>query len=100
MTAVLPSTTTLLGFREWLDELDRLGDVQRIDAEVDWNLEMGAIIRRGLDLRAPLRAGATDAELTDLVRAVWERRFDRYSELRDELRARGVQHAEMNYLGG
>lgn len=54
MTAVLPSTMTLLDFRDWLGQLDRLGDVQRIDAEVDWNLEIGAIIRRSMDLRAPL----------------------------------------------
>jgi hypothetical protein len=35
-----------------------------------------------------------------MIRAVWERRADRYSELRDKLRARGVQHVEMNYVGG
>ena len=40
-------------FRQWLDELEKIGDIQQIDAEVDWNLEMGAIIRRSLDLRAP-----------------------------------------------
>jgi UbiD family decarboxylase len=40
-------------FRDWLEQLQELGDIQRIDAEVDWNLEIGAIIRRSLDLRAP-----------------------------------------------
>jgi cyclic pyranopterin phosphate synthase len=54
----------------------------------------------GTDLRAPLRGGASDVELLELIRAVWERRADRYSELRDNLRARGVQHVEMNYVGG
>ncbi|HEX2789370.1 MAG TPA: GTP 3',8-cyclase MoaA [Steroidobacteraceae bacterium] len=54
----------------------------------------------GTDLRAPLRGGASDEELLQLIRAVWERRADRYSELRDKLRARGVQHVEMNYVGG
>ena len=38
-----------------------------------------------------MRGGASDAELLALIRAVWERRADRYSELRDQLRARGVQ---------
>ncbi len=54
----------------------------------------------GADLRAPLRGGATDEELSALMRAIWERRADRYSEIRDQLRARRVQHVEMNHVGG
>jgi 4-hydroxy-3-polyprenylbenzoate decarboxylase len=34
-------------------QLRAIGDLQEVDGEVDWNLEMGAIIRRSLDLRAP-----------------------------------------------
>src|SRR4029077_5942706 len=37
---------------------------------------------RGHDLRAPLRLGATDEELAEMLRGVWSRRTDRYSELR------------------
>jgi cyclic pyranopterin phosphate synthase len=36
----------------------------------------------GTDLRGPLRAGADDAALDDLLRGVWSAREDRYSELR------------------
>ena len=54
----------------------------------------------GADLRGPMRGGASDAELLELIRAVWERRADRYSELRDELRARNARHVEMNHVGG
>jgi UbiD family decarboxylase len=43
----------LKSLRDWLDALDAIGDVNRIGAEVDWNLEMGAIVRRSMDLRAP-----------------------------------------------
>lgn len=43
----------LRSLREYIGELDALGDVQRIEAEVDWNLEMGAIIRRCYDITAP-----------------------------------------------
>src|SRR5262245_20456898 len=43
----------LKSLREYLDQLKALGEVQEIDAEVDWNLEMGAIIRRSYELRAP-----------------------------------------------
>jgi cyclic pyranopterin phosphate synthase len=41
----------------------------------------------GLDLRAPLRAGADDATLLALIRGAWLGRGDRYSELRTPSRA-------------
>ncbi|MBV8842043.1 MAG: UbiD family decarboxylase [Bryobacterales bacterium] len=43
----------LKSLREFLDALSAIGDLQEIDCEVDWNLEMGAITRRSMDLRAP-----------------------------------------------
>ncbi len=43
----------LKDLREYLSVLDSIGELQEIDAEVDWNLEIGAIIRRAYDLRAP-----------------------------------------------
>jgi UbiD family decarboxylase len=43
----------LKDLREFICELDAIGEIQRIDAEVDWNLEIGAVIRRSYDLRAP-----------------------------------------------
>jgi GTP 3',8-cyclase len=56
----------------------------------------------GLDLRAPLRAGADDAEVLQLIRGAWGLRSDRYSELREELRRTepATQKIEMNYIGG
>src|SRR5450432_1548881 len=56
----------------------------------------------GLDLRAPLRAGADDADILQLVRGVWNGRSDRYSELREELRRAdpAAKKIEMNYIGG
>lgn len=39
--------------REYIAELDAIGEIRRIDAEVDWNLEIGAVIRHAYDLRAP-----------------------------------------------
>jgi UbiD family decarboxylase len=39
--------------REFIAALDELGDLQRIDKEVDWSLEAGAVIRRSYDLVAP-----------------------------------------------
>src|SRR6516225_10062599 len=43
----------LKSLREYIDALHALGEIQEIDVEVDWNLEMGAIIRRSYELRAP-----------------------------------------------
>jgi len=56
----------------------------------------------GLDLRAALRAGASDADLSAAIRDTWLGRTDRYSELRDEMRRGAAQPAkiEMYYIGG
>jgi cyclic pyranopterin phosphate synthase len=56
----------------------------------------------GTDLRTPLRAGASDAELIDIIRGVWRARTDRYSELRAQLRAgeHPLRKVEMYYIGG
>src|SRR6476659_3279587 len=40
-------------FKSLLEQLKTLGEVQEIDVEVDWHLEMGAIIRRSYELQAP-----------------------------------------------
>jgi len=56
----------------------------------------------GLDLRAPLRAGADDETLQRLMRDAWRRRADRYSELRQQLRTQEqpLRKIEMHYIGG
>jgi cyclic pyranopterin phosphate synthase len=56
----------------------------------------------GLDLRAPLRAGTSDADILQLIRGVWNGRTDRYSELREQLRGTvpEAKKIEMNYIGG
>ncbi len=56
----------------------------------------------GLDLRGPLRAGASDADLLELLRTAWLGRADRYSEVRDELRRdeHPLKKIEMYYIGG
>jgi cyclic pyranopterin phosphate synthase len=54
---------------------------------------------KGRDLRAPLREGASDQELIGLLRGVWNRRTDRYSELRTAKTA-ALPKVEMSYIGG
>ena len=37
---------------------------------------------KGSDLQTPLRNGASDEDMLDIIRGVWQKRQDRYSELR------------------
>jgi cyclic pyranopterin phosphate synthase len=55
--------------------------------------------QRGYDLKAMMRAGGTDTEIAGAVAAIWQRRDDRYSEIRtaETTQARKV---EMSYIGG
>ncbi len=53
----------------------------------------------GADLKTPLRAGATDDELTERIRATWTLRADRYSELRTAGTA-DARRVEMFAIGG
>ena len=66
--------------------------------------------REGLDLREPLRSGASDPELSALISAAWRARDDRGAERRLEVAERGVlvplaglradPHQEMHTRGG
>jgi cyclic pyranopterin phosphate synthase len=49
-----------------------------------------------------MRAGASDADLLNVIRGRWLGRTDRYSELRDELRRTepSLKKIEMYYIGG
>ena len=53
----------------------------------------------GTDLKGPLRAGASDEELLELITTVWRAREDRYSERRATMTDQ-PQHVEMYYIGG
>ncbi len=53
----------------------------------------------GHDLRALLRGGASDAEISTAIAHIWRARTDRYSELRSAATA-GVKKIEMSYIGG
>ncbi len=43
MATTAPPQTAIQDLREWLDRVDRLGELVRIDQPVDWDEEMGAI---------------------------------------------------------
>ncbi len=54
---------------------------------------------QGHDLRALLRGGASDAEITATLHAIWRGRADRYSEIRSA-HTRAFTKVEMSYIGG
>ena len=78
------------------------GDCTRARLSTDGKLYTCLFATRGTDLRGPMRSGATDNDLRDLVASVWARREDRYSELRSL--ASGVpdspRKVEMYQIGG
>ncbi len=55
--------------------------------------------QRGYDLKAPLRSGASDEALAQAVTGIWQRRADRYSEIRTAETARS-RKVEMSFIGG
>ena len=64
-------------------------DRSRLTADGTWYLCLYA--QKGLDLRTPLRDGASRAELAALIAGTWQRRRDRGAEERKELEALGVR---------
>jgi cyclic pyranopterin phosphate synthase len=75
------------------------GACSRLRLSADGKLYTCLFATTGTDLRGPLRAGASDAELLALVRGLWESRADRYSEQREQL-VMPRRKLEMSYLGG
>ena len=53
----------------------------------------------GHDLKSLLRGGASDDEIRNEIAAVWQRRDDRYSEIRTAATSR-ERKVEMSYIGG
>jgi len=74
-------------------------DCSRARLTADGRLFTCLFAEIGHDLRGPLRAGASDEELTGQVRRIWGLRTDRYSELRATLKDRASK-VEMSVVGG
>jgi len=77
------------------------GDCSRARLSADGKLYTCLFAQSGFDLREPLRAGASDADLQSLIAQHWSQRSDRYSEMRAEMRAAGKNDkVEMFSIGG
>jgi cyclic pyranopterin phosphate synthase len=105
---VLPDGTTFGIISSTTAPFCRACDRSRLTADGQWLMCLYA--ERGIDLRAPLREGATDGEIAALVRETWLGRNDRGAEERLALAERqplyqvnGLRadpHREMHTRGG
>jgi len=75
------------------------GGCSRARLSAEGRLHTCLFALKGHDLRAPLRLGAGDEELSELIRGIWGRRTDRYSELRTA-ETSALPKVEMSYIGG
>jgi cyclic pyranopterin phosphate synthase len=82
-------------------------DCSRARLTADGQLYTCLFASVGHDLRAPLRSGASDAEISAAIATVWRARSDRYSELRTAATGRGHElpiidpaRVEMSRIGG
>ncbi len=62
-------------------------DCTRARLSTDGRLYTCLFAADGVDLRAPIRNGATDAELLATITSIWNVRQDRYSEIRAQITA-------------
>jgi cyclic pyranopterin phosphate synthase len=75
------------------------GDCTRARLSADGRIYTCLFAVQGHDLRALLRGGADDDELTAAIADIWRARADRYSELRSAETA-DLPRVEMSYIGG
>ena len=104
----LPDGTTFGIIASTTTPFCRSCDRSRLTADGSWLLCLYA--EQGIDLRAPLRNGASDADLAELIAATWQGRTDRGAEERLGLAERtplfkveGLRadpHREMHTRGG
>ena len=75
-------------------------DCSRLRLSTDGKLFTCLFATNGVDLRDPLRRGADDDALRQLITRTWAQRTDRYSLDRHDGKALPGRKIEMSYIGG
>jgi cyclic pyranopterin phosphate synthase len=75
------------------------GGCTRARLSADGSLFTCLFAVKGFDLKTPLRDGASDEELESMIRGLWAKRDDRYSDLRSASTP-DLPKIEMSYIGG
>ncbi|MEQ4616746.1 MAG: GTP 3',8-cyclase MoaA [Corticimicrobacter sp.] len=76
------------------------GSCTRMRLSPEGKLYLCLFADQGFDIREPLRAGVSDAELADMLAGVWGGRLDNYSERRGQEGMAERKRIEMSYIGG
>ena len=78
------------------------GAAARWDISADGKIYTCLFASNGVSLRDPMREGASDDDLRELISGIWGRRIDRYSEERTELAdlENSPRKIEMYQIGG
>jgi cyclic pyranopterin phosphate synthase len=66
----------------------------------DGKLYMCLFASSGYDLRELVRSNPNDQEVKDTIISLWQKRDDRYSDLRTEESIKNKKKIEMSYIGG
>ncbi len=79
------------------------GDCNRARLSTDGKLFLCLFASQGHDLRSLIRGGASDEDILSAIGHIWQRRDDRYSQLRSDMpvdNSTGARKVEMSYIGG
>lgn len=76
------------------------GACNRMRLSADGKMYTCLFASKGTDLRDPMRAGASDDDLEQIIRQTWGKRIDRYSEIRSNLKEPREKKVEMYTIGG
>jgi cyclic pyranopterin phosphate synthase len=81
------------------------GGCTRIRLSTEGRLFTCLFATEGTDIREPLRSGASDDEIFNIIAGVWKKRDDRYSELRSQNSPQDMENSspkkiEMYQIGG
>ncbi len=78
------------------------GTCRRLRLSADGKMYTCLFATHGVDLGGPLRKGACDETLNELIRDVWTKRYDRYSEIRSKIPQdiHALPKVEMYQIGG
>jgi cyclic pyranopterin phosphate synthase len=75
------------------------GDCTRLRLAADGTVYTCLFASEGTDIKTPMRSGATDEDIAQMVSDLWSTRDDRYSELRGSTPI-DFPRVEMSYIGG
>ena len=76
------------------------GDCARVRLSPEGEVVTCLFASKGTDLKGPVRSGASDDELLDILARTWRARTDRYSELRAATAGSAARKIEMYHIGG